>query len=934
MKLEDISICDVLRDYVGIEINGSGDRVGVKCPFHDGKTGSSLSVYVDSNNAYCFGGCGFIDKEWIVAKVQGISRQEALRELIRRYNVSALTAQEEQEIRKYDLLQKYITTGNQMMQAEHYDALKARAINTGEIPFGLHSESIGMTEEELSYIGITPQFKGQIILPCYLNKKLVYVIAWNWNNTPDCPKYVKPSGWNVPIIGEYGEDTIIVEGYFDMLSAQQAGFSAISPISDTVTKTQRDWLKKRDSFIVCFDNDSSGRTAQEELARELFPAVKAADVSALGDCKDLNELLCSVGPEKFRETVEAIIEKAEDVMERALREFERLKETDERKAGKFVMESLIPLAVKLQPGEKEPVLKMLSERTKSIGIGIREIKKAVGAQEPKDSEEEEEDVDIMETIPDIIDQPLAMIRDRVYAITRLWVNRKREGTNEQEEMEFIITDRGEAIPKHKAHSTLNVKVTLKELPLPNLLLSGKAVNAFMKGYRPEVSYVFDRIAKVFDRYIDFSLSFGTQEQMCKLSACLSLLTWFRLATEALPYPWPNGEKGSGKTQWGLVWSLCSFIGKAITSESSFAVFRDYAGYGASIMIDDAERVTDGKDKNLDAVRTLFLSGYRKGTSVDLKVKVGDDWISKVVDAYCPKAFTSIRVPEGAMGSRVIRIPLVRSINTEKTNYDPTNLRLWPCDWETLKDDSWLCALTHLPEASQINDELNNETELSGRDYERWKGVFLIAKLLDRHGKSNIEAEMREIMWQYFKDDAGETSDDERIPLIIEEIEQRLKDSPDNNRQITIPVKLISAAVTERAREAGIISNDIAYSSKTIGKILSRMRIGKTIHKRTGSEITINSNNLIHARKVFMENKNKFSAHIENDNLLSLSSQPDNHNDNESSALSSQLVTTCHSDISCHSDQITAVPPGELSDFDREDNQAIPEEFDLLHECPF
>ncbi|MGV8123960.1 MAG: hypothetical protein AB2L14_29775 [Candidatus Xenobiia bacterium LiM19] len=649
--------------------------------------------------------------------------------------------------------------------------------------------------------------------------------------------------------------------------------------------------------------------------------------------KDLNELFCSVGLESFREIVERVIEKAEDVLVKGLREYELRKEADERQAGRYVMECLIPLVARLPSGEKEPVMKMISERTKSIGIGIREIKKAAGVPEQQKNDEEEGDVDIMETIPDIIDQPLAVIRDKVYAITRLWVTRKKGDVTEQEEMEYVISDKGEAIPRHKARTLLNLKITLKELPLPSLLLSGRAVNAFVKGSRPEIYDVFDCMVQAFNRFIDFSLSFGSQEQMCKLSACLSLLTWFRLATEALPYPWPNGEKGSGKTQWGIVWAMCSFLGKAITAGSSFAVLRDYAGFGASLMIDDAERLMDLRDKSLEDVRELFLSGYRKGTSVDIKEKSGDNWVSKVINSYCPKAFTAIKIPEGALGSRVIRIPLVRSIDPKKTNSDPTNLRLWPCDWGTLKDDSWLCALMHLQEAKCINDELNSETELSGRDYERWKGVFLVARLLDRNGKGTLEAEMREVMYQYFKDDAGESSDDERIPIIIDVIERRLQQNTDTTGKITMQVKVIAAAVTERAIEAGFLSNDKTYSPISIGRILNRLRIGKTIHKEKGSIITISFESLQHVKKVFQE-KNKFSALTEKNKLSSVLSEPHNSEDLESSVNPSGIVRICQADENSQACLPENISPKDSIDDDKYDNGGLPTEWVLGEELPF
>src|SRR5262249_51633071 len=136
-----------------------------------------------------------------------------------------------------------------------------------------------------------------------------------------------------------------------------------------------------------------------------------------------------------------------------------------------------------------------------------------------------------------------------------------------------------------------------------------AIKRYRRGDRPDPTHVFRQIVQVYDTFIDFSHSLADQRTMCELSACASLGSWLADAFTLMPYGWPNGERGSGKTQWGAVWALTSYLGEVILSSGSFAAVRDLADYGAALFFDDAENVNDPKRFDPQK-RELLLAGNR------------------------------------------------------------------------------------------------------------------------------------------------------------------------------------------------------------------------------------------------------------------------------------------------------------------------------------
>src|SRR6185503_4341915 len=97
-------------------------------------------------------------------------------------------------------------------------------------------------------------------------------------------------------------------------------------------------------------------------------------------------------------------------------------------------------------------------------------------------------------------------------------------------------------------SELGFEVHLLESPKTDRLWSKAGLAAFHTGNRPDPVKVFNQIADIINRFVDFEHSLAGQKEMSKLIACYILATWFLDAFTVIGFLWPNGDKGSGKTK--------------------------------------------------------------------------------------------------------------------------------------------------------------------------------------------------------------------------------------------------------------------------------------------------------------------------------------------------------------------------------------------------
>ena len=254
---------------------------------------------------------------------------------------------------------------------------------------------------------------------------------------------------------------------------------------------------------------------------------------------------------------------------------------------------------------------------------------------------------------------------------------------------WVVRDDGAAFGDGAGQplSALDLSVRLGDRPPTDRLWSSAGLQAFRQGARPHPANVFERMRAVVDRFIDFDRSLAPQRTMTEFVAAYALSTWLLEAFGVVGFLWPSGDRGSGKTNLLHVVTQLSYLGTVLTAGGSFASLRDLADWGATLAFDDAEQLAEGGKGDPD-MRALLLAGNRRGAVVTLKEPApgGKGWQTRYVNAFCPRLFSAIQLPDPVLASRAVVVPLVRTADRARANADPLDFGTWPTPRQALVDD--------------------------------------------------------------------------------------------------------------------------------------------------------------------------------------------------------------------------------------------------------
>jgi len=462
-------------------------------------------------------------------------------------------------------------------------------------------------------------------------------------------------------------------------------------------------------------------------------------------------------------------------------------------------------------------------------------------------------VDLLDVPPDAMRRPLCIIGRHAYATAwlpcRVTMHERQDKNGDvvtlnppevrNEIRLFVVRDDGALFGDggDQPLESLGFDVLLSEIPRNEKTLSTVAVKAYRAGQRPDPLVVFDHVRDVVDRFIDFDRSLADQRTMTEMLACYALASWFLDAFNVIGFLWPNGDRGTGKTHLLLVVTELSYLGQFTTSGGSFAALRDLADYGALIAFDDAENVNDARRFDPDK-RALLLAGNRRGAAVPLKEAVGlREWRTRWVDAFCPRLFSAIRMPDAVLASRTIVVPLIRTSDRARANTDPLDFEKWPHDRRALTNDLWCLALAHLRELQDYDRQVADHASLSGRNLQPWRAILAVARWIDDRGGSGVFGRLDALSVAYQTERPDLELSDATV-LVLKGLKALVSDVSDVwdvsdvkhvDCVFTFTTKLVREKVDELAEQAEI---DLSWMgealsrSKRIGRILSALRFPK------------------------------------------------------------------------------------------------------------
>ncbi|MBI9048656.1 MAG: DUF3854 domain-containing protein [Anaerolineaceae bacterium] len=480
-------------------------------------------------------------------------------------------------------------------------------------------------------------------------------------------------------------------------------------------------------------------------------------------------------------------------------------------------------------------------------------------------------IELLDEPSPTISRPLCLIGNYAYAATWLPMritsretldkqgNLIRQNPPKVEERLglFIIRNDGqiygeysdEQSTHHLQDLALNIK--LQEMIPSSKRWSTHGVRAFVNGKRPDPIQTFLKLTKIVNRFLDFDRSLGDQQTMAELLACYILATYFLDAFNVIGFLWPNGGAGSGKTNLLIVVTELAYLGQLILAGGSFASLRDLADYGATLAFDDAENISDSRQTDPDK-RALLLAGNRRGSSVPLKEPDGPGkWKLRYVNAYCPRLFSAIRLPEPVLASRTIIIPLIRTTDREKANYDPLDYTLWPHDRKTLQDELWALGLSHLPHLHEYGNFVAENARLRGRNLQPWKAILSVAAWLDgldhkhvlQRGESlsdphvvvrGLWQRLEEMSWQYQQEETVDLQSGDQTNLVLNGICSLIRDMSDmsdisdiSSMTWTFSTAQICEAAQSFAESHEADIDPQSFTSRKVGRLLGKLRLHKS-----------------------------------------------------------------------------------------------------------
>ncbi len=340
-------IVDLIGGYVKLQRKGSS-YFGL-CPFHNEKS-PSFSVSPGKQMYYCFG-CGAGGNVFtFLMEYENYSFQEALKLLAERAGVQlpepvyskeareqadkkALLLEINKEAAKYFYVKLRSAAGE---RARKY--LKDRGLKDETIRrFGL-GYSDKFSNDLYRYLK-QKNYRDEILMESGLfnmdEKRGIYDKFWNRVIYPIMDANSRVIGFGGRVLGDakpkylnspetmifdksrnlYGlhaarssrrRNLILCEGYMDVISMHQAGFTnAVASLGTALTSQQASLLKRyTDEVLVIYDSDEAGVKAALRAIPMLREAGLAARVVNLSPHKDPDEFIGAEGMEAFEERLE------------------------------------------------------------------------------------------------------------------------------------------------------------------------------------------------------------------------------------------------------------------------------------------------------------------------------------------------------------------------------------------------------------------------------------------------------------------------------------------------------------------------------------------------------------------------------------------------------------------------------------------------------
>lgn len=412
-------IVDIISGYIKLKKNGSS-YVGL-CPFHNEKS-PSFSVSPGRQLYHCFG-CGVGGNViTFVMEYENYTFLEAVKFLADKAGMQLPeTSYSEEEKKKRDFKAKLLEI-NKIAATYYYhqlktengrlglDYLKRRGLTDEVINrFGLgyssqtgsdlyrYLKGKGYDDEILKETGlftyergIHDKFWNRVMFPIMdINNKVIGFggrvmgdAKPKYLNSPETKLFDKSRnlyGLNAARTSRK-PNLIICEGYMDVISLHQAGYTqAVASLGTALTPGQASLMKRyTDNVLITYDSDAAGVKAALRAIPILKEAGLTTKVINMKPYKDPDEFIKALGTEAFQERIDQAENSFMYEISVLEKEYDR---TDPAESTKFERETAARLVTFQEKLERENYMRAVCSRFGIEPQGMRELVASIGSKE-------------------------------------------------------------------------------------------------------------------------------------------------------------------------------------------------------------------------------------------------------------------------------------------------------------------------------------------------------------------------------------------------------------------------------------------------------------------------------------------------------------------------------------------------------------------------
>lgn len=213
--------------------------------------------------------------------------------------------------------------------------------------------------------------------------------------------------------------------------------------------------------------------------------------------------------------------------------------------------------------------------------------------------------------------------------------------------------------------------------------------------------------------------------------CWKVHTYFYPLFTLTPYNDYTGMKNIGKSKRLSLDKMICYNSWSSDDSSNSSLFRTIGGTGATMLLDEVEKLGSTKTDNSD-LQTILRGGFQNGHYVTKSEEVRGKWTPVAYDVFSPKAFGHINPIDNVLQDRCITTKLARTTNKDIANSEPDeeeNPLIYSC-----RERCYRLFLDYAPEIKSLIPEARGLfQEVSGRELNLWLPIVTIALFFEKHG---------------------------------------------------------------------------------------------------------------------------------------------------------------------------------------------------------